>query len=139
MMANRNGALPRAGLLLAVLPAFFSSLVGCAEERPGSGAGELRYAFFSEPDTLDPLVPSSSADGRSIMFNVFEGLVRPDTEGRHPLALAESYRMLQDGLVHDFTLKPGILFHDGSPLTAADVKFTLETAAAAGLDGLGDL
>ncbi|MCL2608540.1 MAG: ABC transporter substrate-binding protein [Treponema sp.] len=134
MTESKNRVLPKAALLLAAfLPAFF----GCSGERAASGMpGELRYAFFTEPDTLDPLAPSSSADGRSIMFNVFEGLVRPDTEGRHPVALAESYRMLEGGLVHEFTLRSGVLFHDGSPLTREDVRFSLETAAEAGLDGL---
>jgi len=102
-------------------------------------ATEMRYGFLSEPATLDPLSPSNTADGRNILFNVFEGLVKPDTEGRHRLALAESYSMEEMGRVYNFRLRENVLFHDGSPLTPADVRFTLETAAVAGLVGLDAL
>jgi peptide/nickel transport system substrate-binding protein len=96
----------------------------------------MRYGFLSEPTTFDPLSPGLSADGRSILFNVFEGLVKPDTEGRHQPALAESYTVEDGGRIYNFKLRPNVLFHDGSPLSPADVKFTLETAMATGLNGM---
>ena len=102
-------------------------------------ANELRYGFTTEPATLDPLSPANTADGRSILFNVFEGLVRPDTEGRLLPCLAESVAIEpvnnEAGRLYIFKLRKNIRFHDGSPLTAADVKFTLETAAAANFVG----
>jgi len=120
-----------AGLALASL----ALLAAC--DRPQAGpATELRFGFISEPATLDPLSPANTADGRSILFNVFEGLVKPDPEGRHLLALAESYSMEEMGRVYVFRLRENVLFHDGAPLTQADVIFTLETAAAAGLVGM---
>ena len=122
-------------LSAAVCLALFTS---CARREAGQvgPATEMRYGFLSEPATLDPLSPSNTADGRNILFNVFEGLVKPDTEGRHRLALAESYSIEEMGRVYNFRLRENVLFHDGSPLTPADVRFTLETAAAAGLVGL---
>jgi peptide/nickel transport system substrate-binding protein len=102
----------------------------------GTTATELRFGFTTEPATLDPLNPHNSADGRSILFNVFEGLVKPDTAGKLLPCIAESWTVKQDGLVYDFTLRDGLRFHDGSNLTSADVRFSLETAAAAGFDGL---
>jgi peptide/nickel transport system substrate-binding protein len=96
---------------------------------------ELRYGFTSEPATLDPLSPSNTADGRSILFNVFEGLVKPDTAGRLQPCAAESWTLEGGGLVYTFNLREGVLFHDGSPLRPEDVKFTLETAAEARFDG----
>jgi peptide/nickel transport system substrate-binding protein len=125
-----------AALALAVLLAF----MGCSRQRenPSEAAGtatELRYGFTSEPVTLDPLHPSNTADGRSILFNVFEGLVKPDTEGRLQPCIAESWTVEQGGLVYNFKLRQGVLFHDGSPLKPVDVQFTLETAIAAGFEG----
>jgi peptide/nickel transport system substrate-binding protein len=105
---------------------------------PGS-ASELRYGFTTEPATLDPLSPANTADGRSILFNVFEGLVKPDTEGRLLPCLAESIAIEpvnnESGRLYIFKLRENVRFHDGSPLTAADVKFTLDAAAAAGFVG----
>ena len=102
-------------------------------------AAELRYGFTTEPATLDPLSPANTADGRSILFNVFEGLVKPDTEGRLLPCLAESVAIEpvnnEAGRLYIFKLRENVRFHDGSPLTAADVKFTLDTAAAPGFVG----
>jgi peptide/nickel transport system substrate-binding protein len=102
-------------------------------------ATELRYGFATEPATLDPLSPSNTADGRSILFNVFEGLVKPDTEGRLAPCVAESWTIEQDGLVYNFILRDGVRFHDGSPLSSADVKFTLDTAMQAGFAGFTEI
>ena len=46
----------------------------------------------------------------------------------NPMApcLAESWSMAPDGLSYDFTLRKGVLFHNGEPLTAEDVKFSFE-------------
>lgn len=119
------------------------SLAACArqkdaEKRP-AGATELRYGFATEPATLDPLNPSNTADGRSILFNVFEGLVKPGLDGRLLPCLAESWTIEQGGLIYNFSLRRGVRFHDGSLFNSADAKFTLETAAAAGFAGFTEI
>jgi len=98
-------------------------------------ANELRYGIATEPVTFDPLNPANTADGRSILFNVFEGLVRADPTGAIVPAVAESYAI--DGLVYTFTLRHGIRFHDGSELSPYDVVFSLNAARSAGFPGLG--
>jgi peptide/nickel transport system substrate-binding protein len=114
----------------------------CKARNPSSAAGvspvrggELRFGLTTEPATLDPLSPANTADGRSILFNVFEGLVKPGGDGRILPAAAESWTVEQEGLVYVFTLREGVFFHDGSPLSPEDVKFTLDTAAQAGFAG----
>ncbi|MDR2797437.1 MAG: ABC transporter substrate-binding protein [Treponema sp.] len=97
--------------------------------------GELRFGITTEPATLDPLSPSNTADGRSILFNVFEGLVKPDTQGNFQPAVADQYEIKQDGLVYAFRLRPGVKFHNGSAVQAEDVVFTLDTAMQAGFTG----
>jgi peptide/nickel transport system substrate-binding protein len=112
----------------------------CSRQKPqtqsSEPATELRYGYTTEPATFDPLNPSNTADGKSILFNVFEGLVKPDTEGRLALCLAESQTTHEAGHMYRFTLRKNVRFHDGSPLTSADVKFSLDTAAKAGFIGL---
>ncbi|GHU10945.1 diguanylate phosphodiesterase [Spirochaetia bacterium] len=102
--------------------------------KPSEG-GELRFGLISEPATLDPLSSSNTADGRSILFNVFEGLVKPESDGGLKPAIAESYTIEQNGLVYNFRLRQGVRFHDGSAVTAEDVEFTLDTAVKAGYTG----
>jgi peptide/nickel transport system substrate-binding protein len=97
--------------------------------------GELRFGFTTEPATLDPLSPANTADGRSILFNVFEGLVRPVSDGTLEPAVAEAYRIEQNGLVYVFTLRRGLKFHDGTPVSPEDVEFTLNEAIRARFSG----
>ncbi|GHV94675.1 diguanylate phosphodiesterase [Spirochaetia bacterium] len=119
-------------------------LVACSRQETNAPqalqpATELRYGFTTEPATLDPLSPANTADGRSILFNVFEGLVKPDTEGRLQPCAAESWTVEQGGLVYNFTLRQGVRFHDGSILNSGDVKFTLDAAIAAGFAGFAQI
>ena len=93
----------------------------------------------TEPVTLDPLSTANTADGRSILFNVFEGLVKHDSTGKLTPAVAESYSIEDNGLVYVFTLRHGLLFHDGETLTAGDVLFSLNTAAAANFPGFNNV
>jgi peptide/nickel transport system substrate-binding protein len=113
------------------------TLFACSRDNNASKtATELRYGFTSEPATLDPLSSANTADGRSVLFNVFEGLVKPDTEGRLQPCLAESWTIERDALVYNFKIRENVHFHDGSVLTADDVKFSLETAITAGFQGV---
>jgi len=120
--------------LLFFLLAIITLLSACSGKKAISS--ELRYGFTSEPSTFDPLNPANTADGRSILFNVFEGLVKPDTSGRMIPCIAETVTIEQNGSIYIFTLRKGVRFHDGSELTPADVKFSLDTAIAAGFIGL---
>ena len=119
-------------LILAV--SFFSACSGSK-----SNNSELRYGLTTEPTTLNPLNPSNTADGRSILFNIFEGLVKPDVDGTFFPCLAESWSIEQDALVYNFTLREGVLFHDGSIVSPQDIKFSLDTARNEGFDGLENI
>ena len=111
----------------------------CARQEKTGKASELRFGFTTEPSTFDPLNPANTADGRSILFNVFEGLVKPDAEGKLLPCIAESWTTAQDGLVYNFNLRENVRFHDNTILNSADVKFSLDTAAANGFNGLSNI
>jgi len=124
-------------IFAAVVSIFF--FLGSCSRQEKSGVSpkpaiELRFGLSTEPVTFDPLNPANTADGRSILFNTFEGLVKPDSSGALVPAVAESYTV--NDRVYIFTLREGILFHDGKDLTPADVVFSLNTAAKAGFPGL---
>jgi len=120
-------------ILIIIMP--LAVFLSCSQDKNEG----LRYGFATEPSTLDPLNPSNTADGRSILFNVFEGLVKPHTDGTMLPCIAESWVIEQEGLAYIFTIREGVRFHDGSVVTPADVKFSLETAAGAGFDSLSNI
>jgi len=126
--------------VLVIAPVMLFLITSCfrkgSKAQSSGTATELRYGYTTEPATFDPLNPSNTADGKSILFNVFEGLVKPDTEGRLAPCIAESYAVDEAGRVYRFTLRKNVRFHDGSSLSSADVKFSLDTAVAAGFIGL---
>ena len=72
-------------------------------------------------DSLDPH-KSVAAGTKEILFNIYEGLVKPDEEGNLNDAVAESHSISEDGKVYTFKLRNGVKFHDGTTVTAEDVK-----------------
>ncbi len=68
----------------------------------------------------------ASATSKSVYLIVFDTLVKYDTKsGKYIPGLAESWKQLSDTL-WQFKLRKGVTFHDGTPFTAEDVKFTVE-------------
>lgn len=94
--------------------------------------GAVRVAMTTEPDNLDPYL-SAATDTQSMMDNVFDGLFEAGENSDLIPAIASSYQVSDDGLTYTFTLKQGIVFHDGSELTAEDVYYSY--AKLSGLNG----
>jgi len=136
-MQTDNIKIPKLALL-AFMTILIAAFPSCKRQNAGK-ATELRYGLTTEPVSLDPLSPKDTAESRSILFNVFEGLVKPDTTGRLLPCLAESWTVEQGGRVYIFTLREGVRFHDGSVVNTADVKFSLDTALAAGFNGFNNI
>jgi peptide/nickel transport system substrate-binding protein len=78
-----------------------------------------------DPDYLDPHL-ASAAGTYEMMFNVYEGLVKPASDGTLHPAVAEKYTISEDGLTYTFILRKGIKFHNGREVTTKDVKYSLE-------------
>ena len=95
--------------------------------------GEIVVGIVADLDTsLDPHVSSSSAGTREVLFNIFEGLVKPDTDGNLIPAVAESYSVNETADVFTYTLREGVRFHNGDTVTVGDIVYSLRRAA--GLD-----
>ncbi|MEK7134754.1 MAG: peptide ABC transporter substrate-binding protein [Patescibacteria group bacterium] len=91
-------------------------------EIPADG-GSLTEGVIGIPRFINPLLAVSEAD-RDMTLLLYAGLMRATKSGLVP-DLAESYEISDDGLVYTFTLREGLEFHDGSPITADDVEFTI--------------
>ena len=85
-------------------------------------------------DSLDPH-KSVAAGTKEILFNIYEGLVKPDEEGNLKDAVAESHTISEDGKEYTFKLRSGVKFHDGTTVTAEDVKYSIERCAGINGDG----
>lgn len=95
--------------------------------------GSVVVGIQQDIDSLDPH-KANAAGTKEILFNIFEGLVKPDKNGDLMKAIASDYTVSEDGLVYTFTLREGVKFHNGSAVTAEDVKYSLERASGL-LDG----
>ena len=82
-------------------------------------------------NSLDPYT-SVTAANREVLFNVFEGLVKPDADGNLIPAVAERWEISDDQLTYTFHLRPGVKFHDGSEVTAMDVAWSIDKAMQSG-------
>jgi peptide/nickel transport system substrate-binding protein len=81
-------------------------------------------ATFAWPTYIDPAVGSDFSSTSSLV-NLYDTLVFPNTEGGVDPWVAESWDVSDDGLTWTFHLKKGVMFHNGSELTASDVAFSM--------------
>ena len=86
-------------------------------------------------DSLDPH-KTVKAGTREVMFNVFEGLMKPTPNGDLTPAIAESYEVSEDRMTYTFHLREGVQFHNGKTVTAEDVVYSIQRCAAATETGI---
>ena len=110
-------------VLIAVAPAAFAQT-----PEPVRG-GKLVYAIPGSPDTLDPQMTSGTLTFQHVK-SAYDTLVEPDESGKIVPALAESWEFSLKALTLTFHLRKGVVFHNGDPLTAADVKATFDRMLA---------
>lgn len=92
--------------------------------------GTLYFGLSGEPSTLDTTV-NAGAPARTVRLAIHRGLLNYGADGKLSPELAESYDISPDALTYTFHLRKAT-FHDGSPVTAADVKASLERIIAPG-------
>ena len=81
--------------------------------------------LYVDPPTLDPHL-TTDATSAQVIVEVFGGLVTIDKDLNVVPDLAESWDVSPDGTVHTFRLRRNATFHDGKPVTAEDVRWSLE-------------
>ena len=117
-------------LLAAIL---VLSLAGCgkkpADESSSMSTGDnkdsITIGISSEPPVLDPQSTTAHA-ARQVYCNIYSNLLEKDEAGKYVGSVAERYEVSDDGLVYTFHIRDDVKFHNGDPLTANDVRFTLQ-------------
>ena len=97
-----------------------------ATESSETGVKSIIIGLTTEPSNLDPVL-IAGIDGETLASNIFDTLVSYKENPSIPSpGLAESWTISDDGTVYTFKLREGVSFHDGTPFTSADVKYTIE-------------
>lgn len=125
--------------LIAVLmvAALLFTAAGCGGGGNGGGGeakDSLTIGIDADAVALDPLRINDTLT-MSILSNVYEPLVRMTNDSEIVPALAEEWKISDDGLVYTFTIRTDATFHNGDPITAEDVKYSLEAAAESSYTG----
>ena len=90
--------------------------------------GSIKVGISQDLDSLDPH-KAVAAGTKEVLFNIYEGLVKPDKDGNLVEAVASSYSVSDDAKVYTFTLRDGVKFHNGNAVTAEDVKYSIDRCA----------
>ncbi|MES2902382.1 MAG: ABC transporter substrate-binding protein [Pseudomonadota bacterium] len=109
------------------IAARFISVAWLAGVIASAGAADLSIGLKAELTSADPHILNGA--NRNILAHVYESLVAQDRSLRPVPGLALSWRMV-DPTSWEFTLRPNVRFHNGAPLSAADVKYSIERAMA---------
>jgi peptide/nickel transport system substrate-binding protein len=108
-------------ILVGVLIAFMLLGVGTAQR--------VLRLDNSAPGELDPH-KGNDYSGSVLAYNIYDTLVMPDPQAGVAPHLATEWSVSDDGLTYTFTLRQGVLFHDGSELQSDDVIFSYERVKA---------
>jgi peptide/nickel transport system substrate-binding protein len=111
------------GALLGVVAAGALATMPLASAQQRGGT--LIAAFSADPAGFDP-VRGPSGMSHVVIEQVYSTLMLLDPDANPIPGLAASYEMSEDGLEYIFHLREGVTFHNGDPLTAEDVKFSLD-------------
>ncbi len=88
------------------------------------GGGSISEGIIGTPRFVNSILAITDAD-QDLVSLVYSGLMRKSSDGTLIPDLALKYDISKDGLTYTFTLKDNIYFHDGKPINAEDVAFTI--------------
>jgi oligopeptide transport system substrate-binding protein len=123
----------RVVLVLIILSSF---LVSCSTQATSRYWGQtkapagqvMRYVSGSEPESLDPQVPTGQPEARVLMA-FYDGLVEYHPKTMDPIpGVAESWEPSADGTEYTFYLRKNAKFSNGDPITAKDFVYTMRRA-----------
>ncbi len=112
-------------LAIAVLLLTQQPLLNAFSAAPAQG-GIYIEGLVGSLGRLNPLLDDDNAVDQDVNRLIFSGLLRFDDRGNPQPDLAETWGISLDGLQYNFRLREGLQWHDGQPLTTADIAFTVE-------------
>ena len=98
------------------------------EPAQGNNSDQLVWSQPEDLTTLNPLNPERGRVERNINRIVYDRVLRADTNAQPQPWMAESYEVVDD-TTREVTLRDGLTWHDGEPVTTEDVVFTFEFGA----------
>ena len=98
---------------------------GCSSNRGAEEPGTVNFLIESMPANLDPRI-GTDAQSQHLDGLIFDSLLAHDAQMNIVADLAERWEA-RDPVTYVFHLRQGVKFHDGRPLTSADVKFTFDS------------
>jgi peptide/nickel transport system substrate-binding protein len=114
-------------LFVIFLLAVFLTAGNVLAEMPKKG-GSLVVCQPAEPPGLDPTGNTAAAIDRVVFSNIYEGLVKVNSNGEFVPGLAITWMVSADGLTYTFHLRQGVKFHNAQMFTAEVAKWNLERA-----------
>ena len=123
-------------LLSLILTISLFSSCGGGGSSDSSGRTDLKIAVDADYATLHPSDWSTVVEHR-INQQVYDTLLRKNYEDQSKLEprVAKEWKISDDGKCYTFYLRDDVTFHDGTPLTAEDIGFTLDTYAKSQYQG----
>ncbi|HWQ60628.1 MAG TPA: peptide ABC transporter substrate-binding protein [Candidatus Fimivivens sp.] len=103
-----------------------AGFVALTREVPKHG-GRYVEGIVGQPRYLNPILSQANAADEDLVSVIYSGLTGYDQDGRIVNRLAEKIDVSDDGLTYVVTLRNGLTWHDGSPLSADDVAFTVDS------------
>lgn len=116
-------------LLVAISAGTFSLtrfVIQRTEQVPELG-GTYREGLLKQPRLINPLFLASNDTDRDLAKLIYSSLITFDTDGNPVLDLAEKYEITDDEKTYTFFLRENARWHDGKPITADDIVFTIQT------------
>ena len=111
-------------LLASVGTLIGTSLLAKRIEIPARG-GEYTEAFIGEPQLINPLYATTNDTDQDLVSLIYSGLMRWDAEQGIVTDLADSVEINQEATVYTFVINEQAQFHNGDPVLARDVLFTI--------------
>ena len=90
------------------------------------GEAVMAWHVTIAPTWFDPSTAPPQITPFGMLYAIHDAMVRPLPGHKMAPSLAESWKESPDGKVYEFTLRKGLKFHNGDPVTAEDVKFSYE-------------
>src|SRR5262250_2608178 len=115
-----------------VLTCFSLGLARSASAQPAAGDVVIAWHVTIAPSWFDPSTAPPQITPFGILYALHDALVRPLPGQKMGASLAESWKESPDGLTYEFTLRRGLKFHNGDPVTTEDVKFSYDRYKGAG-------
>lgn len=125
-LRGRGSTLAAATLALTLS----TSAVAFAEDAKFDPNASITIGSLYEPQNLDNTAGAGQGINEAFNGNVYEALFTLTDAGDVQPGLVAEQSVSEDGLTYTFKLRSGVTFHSGDPLTAADVKYSIERVTA---------